>query len=400
MPQPSTKKTRRRNHEGGLSLIKHGARAGLYVGTVTLPGGTRQYIYGADEQAVIAEMNRLKGALARGELAASNRTPLAEYLEWWLEAVVPTVGYNAGRSYRQRVARLLKWSNIGTKRLGSLAALDVQRAVSALMPHYAPETVRQSRGILTHALGDAVRWRLIPANVAALTDSPRVPKHEPRILEEAEVQLLRDGTRGDTYHALWMLMVTTGLRLGEATALRWRDLDLRRGRVTVGRTIYRVAGAGMVPAETKTSGSRREVRLAPWVVAVLKAHKAGQAEAKLWAGADWNRGDLVFCTQRGNATDPSNLHRIWDRSLARLGLPEINPHDLRHTAASLLLRRGVHPKKVQAMLGHSSIRTTMDLYSHLVPGDLQQTADEMEMMFGDGPSTGVIVAETVAEASE
>lgn len=384
----SPRRGRRPNNDGGISLITKGRNAGYYVGTLPLATGGRKYVYRRTEAELIAEMNRLRGELARGELAPTERMTVAAYLEQWLDGVLPSVGYNSRASYRQRVARLLVNSRIGRVRLSALTAMDVQRALAALSPRYAPETVRQSRSILCHALSDAVRWGVIPRNVAELTASPKVPKTEPAALSEEQVQLLIEGTRTDYYHPLWCLIVTTGLRLGEATGLKWRDVDLKRGRLSVGRKLYREKGRGMQLAETKTSGSRREVRLAPWVSELLRCHRAGQAELKLHCGAGWNRGDLVFVNSNGNGIDPSNLHKVWDRTLARLGLPELDIHDLRHTVASVLLRRGVHPKKVQALLGHSSIRTTMDRYSHLIPADADQAAEEMEALFR--PDSGPI----------
>lgn len=400
-PAGKGRKSRRPNNDGGITQIKKGKKAGYYVGTLSLPSGDRKYVYRRTEAELISAMNRLRGDLARGELVPTERTTLEAYLESWLEAIVPSVGYNTGISYRQRVARILKYSTIGRKRLSALTAMDVQRAVAALSARYAPETVRQSRGILVHALRDAVKWGIIPRNVAELTNSPKVPKLEPTTLSEEQVAILRDGSRGDYYHPLWCLMVTTGLRLGEATGLRWRDVDLKRGRISVGRTLYRIKGEGMQAAETKTAGARREVKLAPWVVELLKERKALLAELRLQWGERWNRGDFVFVTSRGTPVDPSNIHKVWDRTLARLGLPEVNLHDLRHTAASVLLRRKVHPKKVQALLGHSTIRTTMDRYSHLIEADADEAAEEMEALFGreGGLSREPFVGTTVVRPS-
>ena len=135
-------------------------------------------------------------------------------------------------------------------------------------------------------------------------------------------------------------------------------------------------------ADTKTASSRRVVELAPDVVSILRQHKVQQSRQRLSMGPTWQSSeDLVFTNLAGAPIDPANIHKVWDRTLNRLGLPNVNPHDLRHTAASLLLGRNVHPKKVQEMLGHSSIRTSIDLYSHLMPSMHSEVADEMQTLF-------------------
>lgn len=305
---------------------------------------------------------------------------MRQYLVAWLESVTPSLAPNTRLSYAGRIKRLDPV--IGKYKLSTLSAMEIQRALATLLQSYAPSNVRSCRGLLHRALADAVKWNILPRNPVDLASSPRVPKRPMQVFSEDEVRKLFDATTGDHYHTLWVLMATTGLRLGEATGLRWEDVDSRDKKLTVQSNLQRIRGQEMQSCETKNAYSRRVVHLAPSTLALLKKHKAHQAEAKLSQGAEWeNTADLVFTTTRGTPIDPSNINKAWDRTLQRLKLPPIRIHDMRHTAATVLLKRGVHPKKVQGMLGHASIRTTLDLYSHVMPAMHEEVAQHMEALF-------------------
>lgn len=172
------------------------------------------------------------------------------------------------------------------------------------------------------------------------------------------------GREGERFEALYVLAVNTGLRSGELLGLRWEDVDLQSGTVRVRRTVFN----GRIEAP-KTSKGRRSVRLTRMSVEALRRiPKTGQ----------W-----VFCTRTGRPVSVHNLHnRSWKPLLRRAGLPDIRFHDLRHTCATLLLTKGVHPKVVQEMLGHSSISVTLDIYSHVLPTMQEKAVEAMEGIFG------------------
>jgi integrase len=158
------------------------------------------------------------------------------------------------------------------------------------------------------------------------------------------------------------------MRQGELLGLGWEDVDLEASTVRVKRTLT-LARGGPRLTEPKTPRSRRSIRLTTGAVDTLERHRERQEAEGAAAGDTWNAWDLVFCTRRGTPIRRDNLHdKHWKPLLRRSGLPDIRFHDLRHTCATLLLTKGVHPKIVSEMLGHSSIAITLDTYSHVIPG--------------------------------
>lgn len=215
-------------------------------------------------------------------------------------------------------------------------------------------------------------------------------------LTPAQVQTLFASTEGSDLHALWVLLCTTGLRIGEATGLEWRHVDLAAGILTVQQTLQRQQGKGLVLVEPKTGRSRRSVHLAPRTVQILRHHEDRQKLAWGAAGRSWNDNVMVFCTRSGRPLAPNNIWRSLHRSLVKAGLPPVRVHDLRHTAATYLLSLGTHPKKVQELLGHSSILLTLDTYSHVLPSMHQEIADQMDKLFetrGDELDEGKVADE-------
>ena len=199
--------------------------------------------------------------------------------------------------------------------------------------------------------------------------------------------------RGHKWEALFTLALATGMRRGELIALKWQDINFKTGTLQVVRVLTRVPTKMpkrehvYMEAEPKTQKSRRNVLIAPFALEALKEHRVRQLEAKLKAGASWQEHDYVFCTLHGTHLGPNHVVEEFKLLLKQAGLPDIRFHDLRHSAASLLLSLEVHPKVVQELLGHTQIGITMDVYSHLLPGmqkDAMSKLDEaMKRQGGD-----------------
>ena len=177
------------------------------------------------------------------------------------------------------------------------------------------------------------------------------------------------------------------MRRGELLALRWSDVSLEEtelGVVRVHRTLTRSEdGKGIALGDPKTKKSGRTVLLTPGAREALKRHRTKQAKEKLRTGSAYQDGDLVFATVTGTLINPSNLrNRSLIPLLKKSGLPQITFHDLRHTTASLLFSKNVHPKFVQKLLGHVSVAFTLDTYSHMLPGMGGEAADAMGEALG------------------
>ena len=178
--------------------------------------------------------------------------------------------------------------------------------------------------------------------------------------------------------ARWTVALAVGLRQSEALGLRWSDIDLDGGTLTVRRGLHRVAGKGLVYEEPKAERSRRTLALPTPLVQALRRHRTVQLEEREAAGSLWEEEhDAVFAQANGRPIDKHSDWQAWKALLRRAGVREVRLHDGRHTAATLLLSEGVHPRVVMELLGHAQMRTTTDTYSHVMPALAKEAAERM-----------------------
>jgi integrase len=246
------------------------------------------------------------------------------------------------------------------------------------------------RNVIRAAMNQALRWGLVARNVATLADAPRIERPAVRVLSAAEGNRLLDAAQGERFEAVDSVGLALGLRRGELLGLRWEDADLDAGRLRVARSLQRIGGKLQL-TETKTPKSRRTLPLPQDAVRALRAHRVRQLEERLAAGPDWRDGgfDLIFTNRTGGPIEPVNLHRAYKRLLTKAGLPSIRFHNLRHSAASLMLTQGVPIKTIQEILGHSSIAVTSGFYAHLDEQLKREAAEAMDRVFGQ-PQKGLI----------
>jgi integrase len=267
------------------------------------------------------------------------------------------------------ILRMHAFPAIGRLRLTRLEPRHLEALYAAkLAAGLSPRSVHHLHTVLHRALGHATRQGLTLRNVTTLVDAPRVPRSEMKFLNQEESQRFLEAVAGDRHETLYVLAITSGMRQGELLGLRWRDVDIDHGHLSIIQTLEK-PGLKPIFGEPKTRASRRRVWLADRAIAALRHHRARQTEQRLQMGSRWQDLDLVFTNQRGGPLDTHNLtQRGFPRLLERAGLPRIRFHDLRHTAATLLLIKGVHPRLVADMLGHSTVAITLDTYSHVVEG--------------------------------
>jgi integrase len=249
-----------------------------------------------------------------------------------------------------------------------------------------PRTVRYVHTILSAALAAAVRSHRLARNPAATASPPsarqaRAPEMHP--WDAAQLAAFLGWSAGHSqHHAAWTLLAMTGMRRGEALALRWRDVDLDAGTVSVRRSagVVRVKGEGATVAEGGTkSGKPRVIDLDAGTVAVLRAHRRERGAMALQLARD---DTLVFGDQEGRHLHPERFSRTFQGDVARCrksigeaALPVIRLHDLRHTHATLLLAKGVPVKVVSERLGHASPTITLQVYAHVMPGNQRDAAE-------------------------
>lgn len=248
-----------------------------------------------------------------------------------------------------------------------------------------PETIRKCHRLLSQALAQAVRWQMVPRNVAQAAIPPRQPRKEKMrtLTEEGARRLQAAAWAEDTvYGDAVVLALHTGLRQGELLGLFWADMDWERRRLAVRRSLQHLPGQGTSLRPPKSARSRRSLPLGPTAVEVLRRLHGRQVENRLRLGPAYQDSSYVFSSQVGTPLIRENLRRAFLRIVARAGLEGVRFHDLRHTYATLLLRQNVHPKVVSERLGHSSVALTLDLYSHVLPSLEEEAALTLEGIIG------------------
>ena len=316
----------------------------------------------------------------RGMLPTNNTMTTKTFLEWWLDEVVPRDTKQSTAITYRHIIKGYVLPTIGTRPLVKLAPADVTKMLHALEARgLAPNTQRAARSVLRRALRRAQVEGLVTRNVAALADGVRVPTPEGRTMTIEQARAFLAHVETDRLGAAYAVMLALGLRRGELLGLTWPDVDLDSARpvLRVTRTLQRLPD-GLTLSEPKTKGSRRVLDLPAAVVEALRAHDARQAEEQEHAGPEWVAlplgVDLVFRTEFGTAVDPANFKHRTHRLTKAAGIGVWGPHELRHSAASILLAMGLPLKTVSETLGHSSIRVTADVYSHLLAPARQEAA--------------------------
>lgn len=352
----------------------------------------RRTVYGRTRQEAAEKLARIMADAQQGLLADPARETLAEYLQRWLDTVQrPRVRPNTLAQYEALIRRHIAPA-LGRLRVDRVSPAHLQQFYAEkLQAGLSPSTVRTMHAILHKALGQAVKWGMLSRNPADHVDRPRVPRQEFKVLTPAQVQAFLAAARSDRLFALFVVAVTTGMRLGELLGLTWEDVNLNSGELHVRRQLVWVRNTQPTLAEPKTDSGRRTIVLPPVAVAALREHRRRQLQERLLAGPAWqDRWNLVFTTPLGTPINPANLrNRTFYPLLEKAGLPRVRFHDLRHTVASLLLAAGTNVKAVQEQLGHSTARMTLDVYAHTLPGMRQQVAATLERLVTPPQSAGL-----------
>ena len=245
-----------------------------------------------------------------------------------------------------------------------------RRAVDDMAEGLSRRSVNYVHTILHRAFKDAVRWGRLARNPADAADPPRASRKADdfQTWDAATLRTFLAGSRDsdDRLHALWVLIATTGMRRGEALGMRWSDVDLDKGRLSVVQTITQTRSK-VVIGEPKTASGRRSIALDEATVGVLRDHRKAMLEERMLVGPDFADEGLVFHHPDGACLRPDAVSAQFLRRVEKHGLPRLTLHGLRHTWATLALEQGIHPRVVQERLGHSTIAITLGIYSHVSP---------------------------------
>ncbi len=349
----------------------------LVVGWTPTGRPVRKTVSARTRAEAVRRFRELQRRVDDGLPAPDTSISVAHLFERWYEDVLShQVAPSAAKNYRSVAVHHIV-PVLGRKKLLDLTTADVDRLIAKkLSEGKSVSTVRRIRSVFAQALDQAMRWGWVNRNAATLARAPKMTRREGRTLTQDQARAFLATLQGHRLEVLFTLMLATGLRRGEALGLMWKDYDSDRQVLLVRRQLQREQD-GLVTREPKTSRSRRVVNVPPQMSDLLARHRRDQDSARKVAGKGWQESGFIFTNGFGGPLDPRNLLREFKKVCETAGLGDWHVHELRHSAASLMLAQGVKLQVVSEVLGHSSIRMTADVYGHILDPDRESAAVAM-----------------------
>ncbi|UXA04417.1 site-specific integrase [Mycobacterium sp. SMC-2] len=361
----------------------------------------RVSVYGPTQKAALKALDDARDRINDGLPPRDATTTVAQWMTHWRATTLAASDRKMATKelYANLSRKHIEDAPIGSSRLDRLRPSDIEKFILEMRAQTKPgkptddepepppvralsdSTIRSAYTVLRSGLDGAVRDGLLAKNPAAAVKRPGVERIEARHLDRDAVVKLLDAAKDSRYHAALVLIASTGLRRGEALALKWDKVDLAAGALRVAATIARVDGALSI-SEPKTARSRRLIPLSKPVVAILREQRLRQKQERLRAGNQWRENGLVFTTELGSPVDPRNLLRVIETAAQTAGVEGVVVHTLRHSAAAAWLEGGVHIKAVADLLGHSSISITGDIYGHSEDSTARAAVDDLSRQLG------------------
>lgn len=307
---------------------------------------------------------------------------VGDYLDRWLKSVKHKVSEQTAGDYEALLKRHVR-PLLEKRRLSKVRPLDCQSVVDNLNDQkLSPRTVKYVHTVLSSALKQAVRWKLITSNPAQFVELPKNVRREMECLSVEQAKLFLKESAKDEFGLLFEFAIVTGMRPEEYLAMTWDDIQ--DGVVSIQRVLIRRTGGGWYFTEPKTKNSRRSVPLPDYLLAKLKHHRAVQSAYRLKKADKYKNHNLVFASRLGTPFSIRNLdRRHFKPTLERAKLPKIRLYDLRHTCATLLLAAGENPKIVAERLGHAKISMTLEVYSHVLPTMQKSATEKLTAILGN-----------------
>ncbi len=397
---------KRMNGEGSVYYVEgRGWRADIVVGR--LPNGTldrNRKTFELKSEAMTWLKKQLKDKEQRHRHCARQADCGEQYAKEWLRDVHEADDSPNTYEYYEYPIRCHITPAIGSIALNALRREHVSKMLNDRREKYSRRTVEVIHKTIKLILDHAIEGRLLEYNVATLVktnDQKKIREEQINAacpLNAEQTARLIATIEKHPWRCFIMMALLCGIRRGELLALRWEDVDFEGRWVSLRNAIVRVrlkrlkeqpasrfSGMGSRLAPLKTPQSRRTLELPPTLITILKKHRTQQDAQRKAAGAKWSEGDFVFTSEFGAHWHPCTATSIYADVRLQADLPiETSLHDLRHSLASAMLKRGMSAKHVQAQLGHSKIQMTLDAYSHLMPGERTGISDVMSDFIAEG----------------
>ncbi|MED4676802.1 site-specific integrase [Bacillus nitratireducens] len=321
-------------------------------------------------------LTKLLSEVHTGIYVEPSKLSYGEYLQDWFNTKKHSVGIQTAKVLKGYLnSRIIP--SLGNIKLAKLTSLHMQNYVNSLRDEGLKRgTIEKIIKLIRNSLEHAIDLELITKNVAAKTKLPKGDKEELTVWNEQEVQLFLKATQDSRYSMVFHMALVTGMRQGELLGVRWKDVNLEKGHLTISQTLSHDGKTFLLGGKTKSS--LRKILLPASTVAKLKKHRTFVLKEKLSQGEEYQYNDLVMCTPSGTPINPANVRRSLNALIKKAAVPRIRFHDLRHTHATLLLAKGVNVKVISERLGHSNIKITLDTYSHVLPTMQEDAVNKIE----------------------
>lgn len=330
-------------------------------------------------------MQQMLNELEGGTFIEESKMTVATYLRSWIKTYAePNLAPTTIDGYKSNVENYLI-PNVGTIALQKLSPMHLQEMYLKLSKNgrldgkggLSPTTIRAIHRTLGKALDEALRMQQVKRNVSSLVTIPKVKPYKAEIYDEDEIISLLNVAKGTDMEIPITLGATLGLRRGEILGLKWSDINLIDGKMTISNNLVNTS-SGAIFTTPKTDKSCRTLELSEGIIALLKKHRLSQKENKIKLGGAYKENDLVCCQPDGSWYEPRCFSKRFAWFLKKHGLKHIRLHDLRHSNATLMLTYGIPAKVASQRLGHSSISITLDLYSHVTDNMQKEVASKIE----------------------
>jgi len=358
----------------------------------------RRSFYDKRRKDLVEKMKKVQNEISKGKYTEPSKMKFTVWLDKWLQS------YKKGNlkpstydSYENRINVHIK-PDLGEIPIEKLQTHMIQDFYNKKLRSgkedskgvLSARSVRHLHTIICSSLDQAVQDGLLQINVAKSAKPPIVRRKKMNTMSLDDLVKFVNSVKTDKHYATYIIAITTGLRRGELLGLCWDCVDLDNGTISIERQLLVLKEGVVLDDGTKSKLSRRKVTLTDDGIKALNKHKAKQdGLKKMLTDVGYIDNNLVFSRDDGSFLDPREFTKRFQRNLEKAGLPKIRLHDLRHTHASLLLEKDLHPKIVQDRLGHSSITTTLDIYSHISPGLQKKASDSLKGIFSDKSETSV-----------
>ncbi|MCR8746210.1 tyrosine-type recombinase/integrase [Romboutsia lituseburensis] len=386
---------KRANGEGTIvknirNGVQKGWRASIMIGYDDNGKQVRKQFTGKTQSDVKKKLEEYKKEMLLGTISTDDKITLSEwYYTWLYDYRMEDLKPKSFEKYEGIYRNYIKDSELGKVKLKDLRATHIQRYYNKLQKqdNKPPSTIKGLNTRLKPCLGEAEKQGYIQKNYCKMVTLPKDDtKKDIKVLSQQDQQRFIQAIQGHKLEILFLIALSTGLRLGELLGLKWSDININTGMLTVNRTLSRVKNQvtgnyEIIEQIPKTKNSNRVIPIPTNILTKLKEHKKVQGKQRLFVGEAYINNNYVFTDDIGNPIDDKRPGRNLKTILTKLDIEPIKFHALRHTYATRLFENNVPPKTVQVLMGHYDISITMDIYTHVMEDTKLEAVEKLNNIF-------------------